>query len=135
MKRPRVHIWTFIYFFLGTASFLFLCLWSIKDGWFPSEIVLRKHPDPSDHFYLFNQSLSVYSGVLFLLATIPIWIMAFGKSRSWVWITTLVFIALGIPNNPLMGIPVLIFWVKDRNKEYYGQLPRPHPVDGEINEQ
>ena len=119
MKRPQVHIWTIIYFILGTAPFLFLCLWAIKDAWFPSEIVMQKHPDPFDHFYLFNKSLSVFSGVLVLLATIPIWIMALGKRKPWVWITTLVFIAIGITNNPLMGIPILIFWIKDNNKAYY----------------
>lgn len=125
MKRPNVHIWTIVYFFLNLAPFLLLCLWAVKDGWFPSERVLLKHPDPIDHFYAFNQSLAVISAGLALLATTPIWIMVFGKRKSWVWLTTLVFIALGIPNNPLVGVPVLIFWINDKNKAYYGKLSLP----------
>lgn len=120
LKRPPVHIWTIIYFFLGTGVFLFLCLWSIKDGWYPSERVLVKHPDPSDSFYAFNQSLAIATGILTLVATLPAWLVIFGGRNSWVWMATLIFIALGIPNNLLMGIPVLVFWIKDRNKRYYG---------------
>ncbi|QBG46476.1 efflux RND transporter periplasmic adaptor subunit [Verrucomicrobia bacterium S94] len=31
-------------FIVLAAIFFFLCLWAIKDAWFPSEKVLRKHP-------------------------------------------------------------------------------------------
>lgn len=125
MKRPHVHIWTIIYFILSTAPFVFFCLWAIKDGWFPSEKVLMKHPESDEQFYVFNQSLAYFSGVLTLVATTPAWIVIFGKRKSWVWMTTLIFIALGIPNNLLMGIPILIFWIKDNNKEYYEKLNNP----------
>ena len=122
MKRPQVHIWTILYFLLGTAPFLLLCLWAVKDGWFPSEKVLMKHPDPSDHFYSFNQSLAVISGLLAFAATLPAWIVILGKQKSWVWMTTLVFIAIGMTQNALLGIPILIFWIRDSNKSYYGQV-------------
>lgn len=115
-----MHIWTIIYFFLGTSVFLFLCLWSVKDGWYPSEKVLMKHPDPADTFYTFNQTLAYVTGLLTLAATLPAWLVIFGGRKSWVWMATLIFIALGIPNNLLMGIPVLVFWVKDGNKKFYG---------------
>lgn len=98
-----------------------MCFWAVADGWFPSEKVLLKHPASDDAFYLFNQSLAVFTATLCVVATSPIWIMAFGKRRSWVWVTTLVFIAIGITSNPFMGIPILIFWIKDNNKEYYGK--------------
>lgn len=103
-----------------------MCLWAIKDGWFPSEKVLIRHPETDANFYLFNQSLTYISGVLTIVATAPAWIVIFGKNKSWVWMTTLIFIALGIPNNLVMGIPILIFWIKDNNKEYYGKLNNPN---------
>ncbi len=31
-------------FLILSAIFFFLCLWAIKDAWFPSEKVLKKHP-------------------------------------------------------------------------------------------
>jgi hypothetical protein len=121
MKRPQVHIWAIIYFIFGTASFLFLCLWAIRDGWFPSERVLWEHPDSTDSFYGFNKSLAVISGVLTIFTAIPAGIIILGKRKSWVWMTILIFIALGIPIFPLMGIPVVIFWIMEKNKEYYGR--------------
>jgi len=81
-----------------------------------------KHPDPADTFYAFNKTLSVISGGFSFLATTPIWIMVFGGRQPWVWTTTLVFIAIGLVNNPIMGIPVLLFWVKENNKTYYGKV-------------
>jgi multidrug resistance efflux pump len=241
MKRPQVHIWTIIYLFLNTIPLLLLCLWAMRDAWFPTEKILSKHPqefpvtvsvsgviedipvkigeevsdstpliklhsrryeeavtaakeayalakrgneeqahsaldslvmakedlsrttvrgsdftlktshgdeplhgtvletmvspasfveagdvvmlvEPADTFYVFNKTLTLLSGILAALATIPAWIVIFGKNKSWVWMTTLIFIALGIPNNLLLGIPVLIFWIKNNNKEYYGKL-------------
>ncbi len=104
---------------------LLLCLWAVKDGWFPSEKVLIRHPETEDQFYIFNQLLAYVSGVLAIIATFPAWLVVFGKRKSWVWTTALVFIALGIPNNLLMGIPILIFWIKDDNKEYYGKRDVP----------
>jgi multidrug resistance efflux pump len=77
--------------------------------------------EPADTFYAFNKTLALLSGILAALATIPAWIIIFGKNKSWVWMTALIFIALGIPNNLLMGVPILIFWVKKNNKAYYGK--------------
>ena len=37
-------------------------LWAVKDGWFPSDAVLVKHPlDTDTNFYLFNKSLAFLS--------------------------------------------------------------------------
>ncbi len=43
---------------------LVLGLWCVKDGWFPSETVLAKHPIRTaagdlDHYYVFNRSLAI----------------------------------------------------------------------------
>ena len=45
-------------FFYWSIALLILGLWCVKDGWFPSESVLAKHPlgDPqSVGFYRFNR--------------------------------------------------------------------------------
>ena len=43
---------------------LLLGLWCVKDGWFPAESVVAKHPPATDaSFYLFNKSLAVISFV------------------------------------------------------------------------
>ena len=53
----------------GTKSFLMwavillvIGLWAVKDGWFPSDSVLLKHPlDKDTNVYLFNKSLAFLS--------------------------------------------------------------------------
>ena len=53
----------------GTKTFLVWALillaigvWAVKDGWFPSEATLLKHPlDKNTSFYLFNKSLAFLS--------------------------------------------------------------------------
>ena len=53
--------------FLVLAIALFLLgLWSMRDGWFPSEAAQLKHPmwnalGQRDHYYTFNRSLAVIS--------------------------------------------------------------------------
>jgi hypothetical protein len=53
-------------FFAVSVVLLAVGLWSLKDGWFPSEKVLKKHPiwdaqGQLDHFYTFNRSLAFLS--------------------------------------------------------------------------
>ena len=59
----------------GTKSFLIwsivlavLCIWAIRDGWFPTESKIEQHglpesPNEGDHFYPFNRSLAYLSGI------------------------------------------------------------------------
>lgn len=59
----------------GTKTFLvwsvvlaLLCLWAIRDGWFPTESKITAHgpahdPLPGHHFYIFNRSLAYLSGL------------------------------------------------------------------------
>ncbi len=122
MKRPQVHVWAFVFFSAGVIPLILICAWAIRDGWFPTERILEKHPDPSDNFYAFNYWLAIITGGLIPLMLTPIWIMAFAKRRPWAWTTTLIFIALGIMGNPVCFIPLLVFWVKDDNKAYYGKI-------------
>jgi len=49
-------------FLLWSVGLLLLGLWCVKDGWFPAESVVLKHPPAEDaSFYLFNKSLAVLS--------------------------------------------------------------------------
>jgi len=49
-------------FLVWSIGLLLLGLWAVKDGWFPAESVLAKHPPAEDaSFYLFNKSLAVLS--------------------------------------------------------------------------
>jgi hypothetical protein len=68
MEHPGV-IMARRYHVEGTKAFLFcalillaLGLWCVKDGWFPAESTLLKHPlDQGGSFYLFNKSLAALS--------------------------------------------------------------------------
>ena len=49
---------------IGFAGVLFaFSAWAVRDGWFPSEKVLQKHPDPSSGFYLFNKVMAIGTGL------------------------------------------------------------------------
>lgn len=64
VPRSRRHLWAAI-------ALLVVALWFAWDGWFPRASVLAAHPDPADHFYLFNKSVAVLlfiaSGVYFYI--------------------------------------------------------------------
>lgn len=59
----------------GTRTFLIwaivlavLCLWAVRDGWFPPESKILAHGTPAephdgDHFYAFNRTLAYLSGI------------------------------------------------------------------------
>lgn len=47
-------------FLVWAILLLLLGLWAVRDGWFPSENTLTRHPPDSDrHFYQFNKSLAL----------------------------------------------------------------------------
>jgi hypothetical protein len=46
-------------YLIAAIIMLIFAVWFVWDGWFPSERVLEKHPDPQDHFYLFNKSVAI----------------------------------------------------------------------------
>jgi hypothetical protein len=49
-------------FLVFAIGLLMLGLWCVKDGWFPSEATLLRHPlDKDTSFYLFNKSLALLS--------------------------------------------------------------------------
>lgn len=127
MNRPKVNSWATFFFTLNVLGCLAFFAWAIVDGWFPSEKVLLKHPDPSDPFYLFNQTLAFAMVPITLIAAVPAWVLIKKKKAPWVWTTVLVYISMGILNNPLIYILLLVFWIKQPNKEYYGHYTKPQP--------
>ena len=120
MKKPGVNIWALIYYLLILVPVFLMGLWAVKDGWFPSERVLLKHPDSTDPFYSFNQLLAYFCGLFVLVGILPIGLMLSGPRKPWVWTALLIFICFGFLINPLAGIPILLYWIKENNKQYYG---------------
>lgn len=51
------------FYLLCAGGLLLLSAWAVKDGWFPAEATLAKHPPGEDSFYLFNKVLAVVCGV------------------------------------------------------------------------
>jgi hypothetical protein len=55
-------------YLVGSICLALLCVWAIRDGWFPTESKIEMHgtpdnPHPGDHFYHFNRSLTYLSGI------------------------------------------------------------------------
>lgn len=57
-------------YFYWALLLLALCLWAIRDGWFPTESKIEKHgtwlaplDDEGWRFYVFNRILAVGSGI------------------------------------------------------------------------
>lgn len=106
MKRPPYQIWTTIYFCINTIPFLTGLLFALvlfEDG----------ELSPRDKL-----EMSCMFGSLFLLATIPIWRITLGKNTPRNYQKLLFWIILETIYDPVFGIPVWIFWV--RNKAQYG---------------
>lgn len=58
----RYHVEGTKTFLLWSIGLLLLGLWCVKDGWFPAESVLARHPPLENaSFYLFNKSLAAIS--------------------------------------------------------------------------
>ena len=122
MNRPKVNSWAKFFLIFQSLVFLGLIAWAIKDGWFPSEAVLAKHPDPLDPFYAFNKSVVFIMTPLTIISVLPAWLLLQKKREPWVWTTLLVFVCLNLVNSLIVYLPILIFWIQGNNKEYYGKL-------------
>jgi hypothetical protein len=59
IDKPLITKIVRVMFVIGCFLATIFCIWAIRDGWFPSDAVLRRHPDPSDTFYLFNKSFAI----------------------------------------------------------------------------
>ena len=121
MNRPAVNI--VVQFFAAVSMFIMLalCVWAIRDGWFPTEAILIRHPDPDDMFYLYNRQLALWSGVLAIVSITPIALISRGGGRPGVWNLILGLLILSALVNPLVGIILIIFWCQQNNRAYYGK--------------
>ncbi|MDZ8116992.1 hypothetical protein, partial [Pontiella agarivorans] len=72
MNRPSINIVVQVLCCVATLIMLLLCIWAIRDAWFPTEIIIQKHPDPNDQFYLFNRQLTFIAGALSIVAFLPV---------------------------------------------------------------
>jgi hypothetical protein len=120
MEKPKINKILRILFLIGGIFLLLLCLWSIRDGYFPTEAILKHHPSPSDNFYLFNK---VLAGVSLLLGIFHLWLAKeLGKPHGakWLWITVLIcIIPSAVSAAFIFGIPILIFWCSKKNRTYH----------------
>lgn len=48
-------------FLVLAGVFFFLCLWAVKDGWYPSEKVLKKHPRKVEASFLIDGSIKDFA--------------------------------------------------------------------------
>ena len=122
MKRPSVNGWAAFFLTINTLMWVALFAWAIVDGWFPSDAVLAKYPDPSDPFYAFNKTLAVITVPIIVIAAFPVWLLIKKKRAPWVWTTVLVYICLGLMSSLLIHVLLLVFWLKESNKAYYQKL-------------
>jgi len=62
-------------YLIWSAVLALLCVWAIRDGWFPPPSKIAAHgtmdnPNPGDHFYSFNHSLAYLAGIGSLVCAI-----------------------------------------------------------------
>jgi hypothetical protein len=118
-KRPTVNIWFIAYGWFLVAYLLLFAAWCIRDGWVPSQAVLELHPETTDGFCMFNRVLSLVMIMMTAGAAIPVVLVQIRKRARWVWIVGIVYLSLSLGICLPLGIPVLVFWVLDPNREYY----------------
>ena len=64
----RFHVEGTKAFLIWAVVLLVFGLWCVKDGWFPTDSVLAKHPmDQDANFFLFNKSLAILSLIGFVV--------------------------------------------------------------------
>lgn len=122
VARPKVNAWANFFFCSTLLAIVGLCLWAFADGWFPGEMVLKKHPEPQDEFYAFNKILAITLFPFIFIFAVPVWILMAKKREPWAWTTILVYIVLCFAPSIIWLIPFLIFWIKPNNKAYYEKI-------------
>ena len=116
---PPVVKWYRIYtLFMAIVYLLVIVLVSL--GWFLDESDLRK-ADLSPIF------LYVYMAMLYGIGAVlaGAYIASFFLSpKPWTWVYHLILICIGLSSPCCMpiSIPLLIFWIKDDNRRYFGRV-------------
>lgn len=118
-ERPPVVMWFKIYAWFGVAGGFLLSGIGVF-LMFGAEIFPEESITEEDRL-MFPIMGGVYM-VMGLITTIPFFIAALTKQKSWQWVYNLVIICLGLTTCSLVfAIPLLIFWLKPECKAYYGR--------------
>ena len=117
MKKPAVNNVVKVLFLISGVMWIYICLWSLRDAYFPTESILQKHPPSSDGFYAFNKVLALVSTfigtVLFLLAkklNRP-----YGSKKLWYVVMLIHLVVLIHP----IALLVFVFWCSKKNRAYH----------------
>ncbi len=142
MKKPVINKVMFIYLLLSGVLIFIFCLWSIKDAFFPSDLVLQKHPDPGDSFYLFNKVVAIiwaFFGFLHLWLVRKIKLTQGSKPlwRGVMWLNLIYTLMIPLNLLFLTNLFLLLFWCGGKNKEYHfergnegsQEAPTGNPID------
>lgn len=105
--KSKTHAWT-VFFFLMSVSFF-----AYNASLDASEIAKGSIGEET-------KRICLLFGILFVVSTIPLLTILFGKRTPRNWNRLLGWIIVESIYNPVFGIPIWIAWVKERNKARYG---------------
>jgi hypothetical protein len=120
MEKPKVNGVVRVLFLITGVLWIFVCLWSIRDAYFPAEIIHQKHPLPTDTFYLFNKALALISsfiGAMFFLLAKKL-NRSHGSKQLWIAILLIHLAYMFFLMSPI-ALGVLIFWCSKKNRAYH----------------
>lgn len=118
LERPRVIVWFFRWCWLALLVNFLACAWSLKDGYFPSESILEKYPDPTLPYYVYNKVMGWAFLIFSILFAAPLAL----KSRP---ITYLIgwgmfaLLLLNVPMGTMIAIAFITYWRKPETREYF----------------
>lgn len=119
MNKPPINNVVKVLFYISGILWGFICVWAIRDGWFPTEKILLKHPSPNDNFYTINKIFAVmcpFCAALFVLLARKL-NRPYGSKFVW-FAVTIISLAYALFMSPVALI-VLAFWFSKNNRKYH----------------
>ena len=120
MKRPLINSVVKLWFLIICFVWIFICLWCIRDAYFPTQEILQKHPLSTDNFYLFNKLLALVSP---FIGALHLWLVKKlnrprGSKRLWFVIMLILLASTLLLRSPIAFV-VLIFWCSKNNRVHH----------------
>lgn len=113
--RPGVIVWFKVYCWILAVMYFFVAMMSIPYFWLSGN-----EPDMPPVLGILMGAVFLLVGLVLLTASL---LGVFLKPRPWVWVYNLVLICIGMTSACFLPacVPLLIFWIKDDTKRYYGR--------------
>lgn len=113
--RPGVVMWFKVYCWVLAVMYFFVALLSI-----PYFLLSAQDTDMPPIIAIMMGAMFLLLGLGLLTASL---LGIFLKPRPWVWVYNLVLICGGMTSACFLpaSIPLLIFWIRDDTKRYYGR--------------